>query len=139
MSKKRFHCKSAAQLKAIRHSYWLKAQQRKKEETAQRERHTAVMRQDYPQDFYDDDFLDAIEDCAYHKPQVSDGVKTLGVKGKPIGVIPYDLGKVKCDYAEALKAQDIAQGKSVRPDKYYHDKAWKALDMDAKLRERGFK
>ena len=67
------------------------------------------------------------------------GVKSLDVKGKPIGIIPYDLGKAKCDYADELKRQDIARGKSVRPDKYYHDKAWKALGIDDELKRRGFK
>ncbi|WP_251612055.1 hypothetical protein [Pumilibacter muris] len=76
---------------------------------------------------------------AAKKSQMPPVVKTLGIKGKPIGVIPYDLGKAKCDYADALKAQDIAQGKTVRSDKYYHDKAWKALNMDVQLKARGFK
>lgn len=66
------------------------------------------------------------------------GVKSLSVKSKPIGVIPYDIGKAKCDYADELKRQDIAQGKTVRPDKYYHDKAWKALKVDEQLKARGF-
>lgn len=76
---------------------------------------------------------------AVGKKQASEmpaGVKMLGVKGKPIGVISYDIGKAKCDYADALKARDIELGKTVRPDKYYHDKAWKDLRIDEKLKER---
>lgn len=76
---------------------------------------------------------------AAKKPSYPKGVKTLGVKGKPIGIIPYDLGKAKCDYAEKLKAQDIAQGKTPRPEKYYHDKAWKALHMDEQLKARNLR
>ena len=54
----------------------------------------------------------------------------------PIGTIPYDIGLAKCQYAEMLKQQDIEKGKSIRPDKYYHDKAWKALNIDEELRKR---
>ena len=60
----------------------------------------------------------------------------FGAKVKPIRVIPYDLGLMKCNYAEELKRVELAQGKSLRSEEYYHNKAWKALDMDRLLRER---
>lgn len=64
--------------------------------------------------------------------------KPQNIKNKPINIIPYDLGKAKCDYAELLKSRDFEQGKTLRSDKYYHDKAWTALNMDELLKKRGF-
>lgn len=62
----------------------------------------------------------------------------MSKSNQPIGVIPYDLGLSVTRYMEALKEVEGAQGKNLRPDDYYYDKAWKALNMDAELKKRGF-
>ena len=68
MKRKKFRCKSEAQKAAIRKSYAIKSKIKRTKITAPRreehERYIRVMRQDFPNDFLDDDFLDAIEDFA---------------------------------------------------------------------------
>lgn len=68
MKKKKFHCKSQSQKKAIRRSYAIRSASSKakiaKPRRESNERYQRVMREDFPNDFIDDDFLDAIEDFA---------------------------------------------------------------------------
>ena len=68
MKKKKFRCKSEAQKAAIRRSYAIKSKTTRtkiaKPRREAREWYVSVMRQDFPNDFLDDDFLDAIEDFA---------------------------------------------------------------------------
>lgn len=72
MKRKKFHCKSEAQKKAIRRNYAIRAKKKRvnslstRQTDESRERYFNVMRQDFPKDFIDDDFLDAIEDFARH-------------------------------------------------------------------------